>query len=257
MIPEERREKILQNLYDKDIYTIDDLTKEFKVSRITIQRDIGILVERGMVNKIHGGVKLKKDYNKKIENRFSLRMKQNLEKKTEIAKKALEFVAEASIIFLDASTTIFIFMRELFKKNFIDLNIITNSPAIICSALEYPEIKVVSTGGEINTELNMLAGTWVIDFLQNININSAFISAAGITPAGKLTSNNREIANVLSTVFSRTEEVNLLVDSSKLYKPGMIEFSSLSECRRIITDKDIDMKVLSEIETIDNLEIVY
>ncbi len=257
MIPEERRIKILEKLQQKDIYTIDNLTRELKVSRITIQRDVGVLVERGVVEKVHGGVKLLREPDKRIESRFSLRMQQNIESKIEIARKALGFIRDGSTIFLDSSTTVYIFARELFKKDFLDLNIITTSPAIICESLDYPELKIVSTGGELRTTFNMFAGNWVIDFLNNINIGSAFISAAGVTSEGKITSNNRELANTISAVFSRSEEVNLLVDSTKLYKPGMLDVSTLKECKRIITDKNIDRRVLPYLKSIKNLEIVY
>jgi DeoR family myo-inositol catabolism operon transcriptional repressor len=257
MIPEQRREKILEKLRQRDIYTIDNLTRELKVSRITIQRDVSILVERGTVEKVHGGVRMKKDLEKKIESRFSMRMQQNLEGKIEIANKALEFVKDASIIFLDSSTTVYIFARELLKKKFLDLNIITTSPAILCDSLDYPEIKMVATGGELRTAFNMFAGNWVIDFLNNVNINSAFISAAGVTPEGEVTSNNRELANTIITLFSRSEEVNLLVDSSKLYRQGMLGVATLQECKRIITDKNIDKRVLSDLKKIKDLEIVY
>lgn len=54
MIPEERREKIINKLKEKNIYTIDDLKKEFQVSRVTIQRDVNILERRGEASKIHG-----------------------------------------------------------------------------------------------------------------------------------------------------------------------------------------------------------
>ena len=257
MIPEERRAKILVKLRQQDIYTIDNLTRELKVSRITIQRDVGVLVERGMVEKVHGGVKLRKDFDKKIESRFSLRMQQNLEGKIEIADKALEFVRDASIIFLDSSTTVYIFAGELLKQKFLDLNIITTSPAILCDSLDHPEIKIVATGGELRTTFNMFAGNWVIDFLNSVNINSAFISAAGVTSEGKITSNNRDVANTISTLFARSEEVTLLVDSSKLYKQGILDVATLTECKRIITDKKVDKKVLSDLKKIKDLEIIY
>ena len=257
MIPEQRREKILEKLHQRDIYSIDNLTRELKVSRITIQRDVATLVQRGMVEKVHGGVRLKKDFEKKIESRFSLRMQQNLECKMEIAIKALDFVKDASIIFLDSSTTVYIFTQELFKKKFLDLNVITTSPAILCDSMDYPETKIMATGGELRTAFNMFAGNWVIDFLNNVNINSAFISAAGVTSSGEITSNNRELANTISTLFSRSEEVNLLVDSSKLYKKGMLDVATLHECKRLITDKRVDKQVLSDLKRIKELEVIY
>lgn len=57
MIPEERRNRILLKLTDKGVYSVNELVKELAVSRITVQRDINILKERGLYQKIHGGVR--------------------------------------------------------------------------------------------------------------------------------------------------------------------------------------------------------
>ena len=74
MIPEVRREKIVNRLKEKNIYTIDDLKEEFDVSRVTIQRDVNVLERRGEVSKIHGGVRLKNKLYNNLETRFNLRL---------------------------------------------------------------------------------------------------------------------------------------------------------------------------------------
>jgi len=257
MIPEQRRETIISKLKEKDIYSIDSLAKELNVSRITIQRDINILGQKGLVDKVHGGVKLRSETDGYFESRFQVRMRQNYEKKLEIAKKALSYVNDHSTIFLDSSTTIYIFATELFKKKFVDLNIITTSPAILCESLKYPDLKIISTGGELRSNFNMLGGGWVIDFLEKVNIDSAFVSAAGISTSREITTANRELANILGVVFKKSGEINLLVDGSKFFKAGMLNISLLDRCRRIITDGEIDKNIVSDLSEISSLEIIF
>ncbi len=257
MIPEQRRLKIIERLREDDICSIDRLTEELGVSRITIQRDINLLVEQGLAVKIHGGVQLKKTMEATIETRFNSRLKQKYENKVKIAKKAITFLKDSSIIFLDSSTTIYIFAKEIFKRNFVDLTIITNSPAIIFESMQYDKIKIISTGGELRVDFNMFAGSWVLDFLEKVNINSAFISAAGISPEGIITSNNRDLVNIIKEVFSRSLEVNLLVDSAKFQKSGMLNVGSLDGCRRVITDKNIDKKLVKDNRLFKNTELIY
>jgi len=257
VIPEQRRAKILEKLNKKKIYTLDDLTMELKVSRITIQRDVNTLEKRELLERIHGGVRLKKKIDNSFESRFNLRLNQNYEKKVEIAKKALDFIGESNNIFLDSSTTSYILAKELFKKKYFDLNIITTSPALICESLKYPNFKIISTGGELRSDFNIFSGSWVKDFLEKINIGSAFISAAGITRDGKITYNNKELANTISAVIGRSSEINLIIDSSKFYKSGMLVVDGISSCKRIITDSGIDKKVISDLSKISSLELVY
>ena len=81
MIPEERRTKILNKIEEKEIYTIDNLTSELNVSRVTIQRDVNLLAKEGLLYKVHGGVRLNKKRGAFIETRFDARLKRNYNEK--------------------------------------------------------------------------------------------------------------------------------------------------------------------------------
>ncbi len=256
MIPEERRNEIINKLMEKGVTSINEFVKLLGVSRITIQRDISILEKRGLVEKIHGGVKWKNEHPLYFETLFNVRLGHNYEKKIEIAEKAIEIVQDHSTIFIDSSSTAYIFARELFKKRYLDLGIITTSPSIQHEALNYSDSKVISTGGELRQNFNMLAGRWVIDFLEKINLDAAFISAAGISPDLNITTSNPELAEVLKTVFQRTREVNLLVDSSKFFKTAMLNIGHIDQCKRIITDGGVDNETISRIKKIGLLEMV-
>lgn len=257
MIPEERRNKIISKLLEKGVYSIDEFVKGLRVSRITVQRDINLLEERGLVEKVHGGVKWKKDRSPGIETLFDARLNQNYEKKEEIAVKAVEFVHEHSTIFIDSSTTCCIFARELFKTRYLDLGIITNSPAIQHEALNYPDFKVISTGGELRQNFNMFAGRWVIEFLEKVNIDAAFISTAGVSPSLKITTSNAELAEILKTVFQRTGEVNLLADSSKFFRAAMLDVGSVEQCSRVISDTGFEKKPGQDLKRISSLKLIY
>jgi DeoR/GlpR family transcriptional regulator of sugar metabolism len=58
-------------------------------------------------------------------------------------------------------------------------------------------------------------------------------------------------------VFKKSKEVNLLVDNNKFYKNGLIKICDIGDCTRIITDKEVDKKIVSEIKTRIGTEIVY
>jgi len=257
MIPEERRKEILNKIKKSDIYTIDDLTKELGVSRVTVQRDVNLLKKRGLVDRIHGGVKIIREDGITFETRFSTRLKKNYREKLEIAKKALNYVSDSSILFIDSSTTSYIFSKELFKEKFIDLTIITNSPAILCEALSYPDLKVISTGGQLRRNFNMLFGNWVIDFLKKVNIDSAFISAAGLSIESGITTSDSELANILTMVFTRSKNINILADSSKFNQVGMLNISPVNNGMRIITDKGIDNNVITDFKKKSDIELIY
>ena len=61
-IPEQRREQILQWLREDQLLRIDDLAQRLDVSNMTIHRDLDTLVEMGLVEKVHGAVRLPDPY---------------------------------------------------------------------------------------------------------------------------------------------------------------------------------------------------
>ena len=236
MIPEERRDKILGQIIEDEVCSIKKLVAEFGVSRVTIQRDLTMLEESGQIAKVHGGARLIKPDKNVFESRFNIRIKQNYRKKRQIAKKALGFARPQGCIFIDSSTTAHVFGVDLFSQNIRDMVIVTNSPSLLQEAGKHPDYKIISTGGELLHALSMYTGEWVSDFIEKINFDSAFISAAGISEDLKITTENRELSNILTKAIQNSKEVNLLVDSSKLFRKGMITVGDLSCCTRLITD---------------------
>ena len=239
MIPEERRDRILSMLREEEVCSIKSLVSEFGVSRITIQRDLTVLEENGLLSKVHGGARAVKQESGVFETRFNIRYKQNYRKKLEIARKALDCARPRGCVFIDSSTTAHVFGMEAFRQNIHDIVIVTNAPALLVEAVSYPDFKIISTGGELLRSFSMYAGEWVLEFLDSINIDCAFISAAGVSEDLKITTEHRELSSILLKVIQKSTEANLLMDSTKLFRQGMITVAGLGDCTRIITDSDI------------------
>ena len=238
MIPEERRDRILSLITEHEVCSMKTLAREFGVSRVTIQRDLTALEESGHILKVHGGAKIQKTDVNTFESRFNIRIKQNYGRKKQIAKKALAFAKPHTCVFIDSSSTAHVFGLELFRQGVQDMAVVTNSPSLLYEAGRYPDYRIISTGGELLRSSSLYAGEWVLDFLDKINFDCAFISAAGVSKDLKITTANRELSSILMKVIRKSAEINLLVDSTKLFRQGMITVGELSACTRLITDNE-------------------
>ena len=105
--------------------------------------------------------------------------------------------------------------------------------------------------------VNMLYGELVIDFLNKINIDAAFISAAGVSVDSGATSSDAELTKILITIFNRVNEINLIVDNSKFNKVAMINISPINRCKRVITDSKVSEKDISDFSSKTDIELVY
>jgi len=256
MLAEERRQKILNILNEKEFLRAEELAGMCNVSRITIVRDIKLLKEAQKIKKIHGGISILDSPKNIFETKFKIRIQDNYSKKLDIASKALKYISDNQTIFLDSSSTVFVLASEILKKEISQSNFITNSPAIVVEALNHPKAGLICTGGELKQEFNIFGGDWVLEFLENINLDSAFISAAGVSENGTITTNNKDLAGILKKVFAKAKTVNLMVDSSKFFKKGMLDIASLDDCKRIITDIEISDLILKKLKKITGSHII-
>lgn len=79
MLPNQRREKILELLYEDGSAKVVDLAHLFKVTEVTIRQDLEKLEKEGIVVREHGGAYLK-SVREQVSS-FSLAHQENMDKK--------------------------------------------------------------------------------------------------------------------------------------------------------------------------------
>jgi DeoR/GlpR family transcriptional regulator of sugar metabolism len=169
-----------------------------------------------------------------------------VEEKREIAAKALKVIKEESVIFLDHSSTCVYLARALAEKNPPQLVLFTNSVKILDDLEGRFPLNVVSTGGTLQHRWNALTGPYVIDFLSRVNFHQAFISCGAISPTRGLMTSFLFVAEILRKAKQVTQEVNLLVDSSKFNKLGAFSVMPITDVDRIITDGNLAPEIVSQ-----------
>ena len=119
----QRRLKILNLIREDGHAKVQDLSKIFKVTDVTIRQDLEELEKMGYIEREHGGALLK-DISSFAKTGQLLNQK-NIEEKREIAKKAINFINEGDCIILDSGST----TTEIAKLlvSFKNLTIITNA----------------------------------------------------------------------------------------------------------------------------------
>eukprot|EP01137_Pigoraptor_chileana_P010468 Opistho-2@60171 len=111
MLPNQRREKILDLLKEDGLAKVTDLARLFKVTEVTIRQDLEKLEKDDLVIREHGGA-----YLKNIEDHvreFTVAHNDlNVQQKEKIALKCLEFISSGDTIILDSGSTV----TEIAKK---------------------------------------------------------------------------------------------------------------------------------------------
>ena len=230
-----RRTKILDYIKQNGFAKVQTLSKTFQVTEVTIRQDLEFLEKEGFVHREHGGAYIDRESN--TTSSITQFNKENLEKKREIARKAVCFIPEGDSIILDSGST----TTELAKllQNFKRLTVITNSLSVAMILGENPNIDLIITGGLFRQQTMSLTGELAADSFKNIHVNKLFLATAGISTTLKLTYPNLSDLVVKSAMIKSADSVYLLADTSKLGSSAFANLGPASLIQTLITDSDI------------------
>lgn len=250
MLPNQRREKILELIREDGHAKVLDLSRIFKVTEVTIRQDLEKLEIEGSITREHGGAYLKNmDLN--VRN-FSLQNQDNLAEKVMIARKALEFIEDGDTIILDSGST----TTELAKimTGYRNLTVITNALNIGLILGAEPGINVILTGGEFKAPTLSLTGQKAADFFQNLHVDKLFLATAGVSLKSGLTYPGISDICVKRAMIESANVTYLLADSSKIGKNAFASLGALSLINYLITDSGIRNE---DIEWLKSYEVEF
>ena len=236
-IVSKRREEILNYISSENTVTSKELIEKFKVSEITIRRDLDFLQSLGKIQRFHGGARINKcqdPANLLLEN-----------KKEKIAHKCADFINNDDDIFINSSSTALKVLKFIKNKR---VNIITNNAKASSIKID-PLVNVILTGGRVSYPKNAMTGTFALNNLKTVASNITIVGISGITTEGDLTTSILDEVEINKYMLSESTEKNILVcDSSKFQKSANFKIDTIDHIDIVITDSEINRTVLETIE---------
>ena len=240
-----RRARILERVSRDGGASLQELASEHAVSPVTVHRDLELLSGEGLLERVRGGARSLPDSRPRIETAWNARLREAAAEKDAIAVRARDLVEDGSTIFVDASSTGLALARALELSPPTELTLVTNSPAIALG-LTADTIHVIVPPGELNQHMRVLTGRWTVDFLVELNISVAFISAAGITLEHGLTTSRSALADTLNAAAGAAKLKVGLLDSTKFKRSSLLTVRSAQSLDVIITDDGLDSSTVAE-----------
>ena len=235
--PALRRAQILELIQRSGGVSVAELARTHAVSPITVHRDLEQLAGDGLVERVHGGARAlrRADGPEQIATAWSQRVQQAGAAKAAIAAHAAELIERGSTVFLDASSSALALARRLKEHPPNELTLVTNSPAIVYEGVAEP-IHLVCCPGELDQHMRMLAGRWTVEFIEALNFDVAFVSAAGVTLETGLTTSRRPLADVINAARANAKRCVGLIDASKFGRSSMLSIAPAQALDLILTD---------------------
>ena len=174
-----RQEEIVTLLKQQGYAKVDDLSTRLYISASSIRRDLQQLVNLGLVERFHGGVKLCG------AERLSppIRIRKDMERmhKRELAQKAVRLIRDGASVILDSSTTCYYLIDYLTAYR--NLTVFTNNLETALRGIE-KGLSIYVLGGKALHGMPVTSGAYTEEMLEHISVDFAFISSYGIDQNG-------------------------------------------------------------------------
>jgi len=238
LLNEERRREILGILHQDGRVLVKDLARHFRISQITIRKDLEALDGQGVIQRTHGGA-LPVQAGALLDPTLREKEKLHRKQKAQIALAAARLVEEGQSVLLDSGTTTTAIARAI--KDMAQLTVITNA-VNIAAELAGTHIEVILTGGTLRKNSFSLVGPLAERTLRQLSADILDTKAGLFTP-NLLES---EVNRAMVEISRRTIAV---CDSSKFGRRSLCNIMPVTMVHELITDKQIpksDLQTLKE-----------
>lgn len=226
MLKEERLNEIINLLKVHKFASVDFLVNELHYSPATIRRDITVLANSGVVNKVHGGVGLN-------EYSVTIREHENVDKKKKICVEAAKLIPDHSTIYVVGSSTTYILSTLLIEKK--DITIVT-SDLKLAMYFSQNGVNCYCVGGKVYE--NAVAGSFAIDSLRRFHMDMCIFSVSAISDDGNISSRDEDFAQMVKELICRAGKSICLCVADNWGKEKLISCANVSDVDYLITDRE-------------------
>jgi DeoR/GlpR family transcriptional regulator of sugar metabolism len=211
-----------------------------------------VLEGEGRVIRAHGGAIA--TTRSRPERSFDVRERLHRNEKELIGAAAAALVADGESIALDASTTALAMARALKSRGgWVHLTVITNGLRIASELAGHHGITVAMPGGFVRSEALSVVGPLGSGLLEQVNIQKAFMGAAGFTLETGLSDATDEEAQLKRLIVNAASEVVALIDHTKWGHASFATFCPTDRLTAVIADEaaPADMLAMLKAKRVD------
>ena len=227
-----RQDHILHLLEINDSISIRELSKELDVSEWTIRRDVEELYSRQIINRYHGGIRIKNH----TKDDFIFKEDSDLfSEKNRIGIKTAKTLKEGSSVIIGSGSTVRFVAKALARYDK-KLTIFTNSIEVCYELANKINYKIVCTGGDVHGDFFTLDGPVAEKVLLSNYFDVAVIGVSGLTIKEGLTIKSQLSALTVSIMIEHSDHLIVVADHSKFGKYYHNKIGDIQSINTIITD---------------------
>jgi DeoR/GlpR family transcriptional regulator of sugar metabolism len=237
MLARQRQALILERVRETGAVRVAELARDLGVSDMTVRRDLEVLHEHGLLEKVHGGATALSGL-ASFEPGFVAKSSLQQAEKSAIAVAAAERVEPGMAIGISAGTTTHVLAARVAEVP--GVTIVTNSIRVadVLNRTGRRDQTVILTGG-IRTPSEALVGSFAVSQLRTVHLDQVFMGVHGMDAKAGFTCPNLLEAETDRALIEAGRELVVLADHTKW---GVIGIASIGDLRRadvLISDRDL------------------
>lgn len=239
---EGRRTGIKERLLADGSVTVEQLTKQYGVSVMTVHRDLDALADEGWLTRIRGGATLHP--HALLDTTVRARSGRMIREKQAIARQALTHVQPNQVLLLDDSTTSHA-LAELLPADR-NLTVVTNFLPTMTTAARRG-LDLVATGGTYSPGYEAFLGLVTVGALSDMSADVLFMSTSAIDGV-HCCHKSHETVQVKRAFLNSAATKILLADHTKFGQRALHRLASVAEFDCVIVDDGVPDDVREMLE---------
>jgi DeoR/GlpR family transcriptional regulator of sugar metabolism len=235
MLARQRQALILDRVRETGAVRVAELARELGVSDMTVRRDLEVLHEHGLLEKVHGGATVLSGL-ASFEPGFTAKSAPKQTEKAAIAAAAAERVEPGMAIGISAGTTTYALAARVAEVP--GVTIVTNSIRVadILHRSGRRDQTVILTGGT-RTPSEALVGSFAVSQLRSIHLDQVYMGVHGMDAKAGFTCPNLLEAETDRALIDAGRRLIVLADSTKWGVIGIASIGTLDQADVLISDQ--------------------
>lgn len=212
---------------------VGTLASSLDVAPETIRRDLRLLEQQGLLQRVHGGAVRRTG---RPLSPFDGTTPEHPPEQLRLAELVIDCLPAEATLFIEASPLTWALAESLSSKpQAADLTIVTNSldVAVVMSRVE--DLHIYNVGGGVDQETRAQQGAWALDEISRFRVELALLAPTGVTVDGGVFAATPMAAAIMAAGIHSADQVWLLLEADRLGRPGFVQAAPIDVVDQILT----------------------
>lgn len=244
MYKEIRWQKIQELIQINGKADVSELAGVFKVSEMTIRRDLRAIMQKGLIERTHGGAVITKERNL-LQSPILLRLFDQNEEKRAIAAAVAKMIKSNEKIYIAAGTTTYWVAKAIANRS--DLTVVTNSLPVANLLALSKDMEVILVGGFLRRNEYSFVGPFAENMVRDLRLDKVIMGVGGVHPDYGLTNAYPQEMMMDRAYLSMSDDIIVVADHTKIGRVATSRTADLTVTNQIVTSHLAPLDIVERI----------